>query len=121
LGVGLAVVRRRVSDPKRSAKATLEKNTREALDQAAAARDGAAFFAAGRLAIQRQLGALWNQPPQAITTSEVQARLMEESPVVRFFREADVLEYSRGGAGEVQPQWRALLDEALASLTPPSR
>lgn len=121
LGAGLAVVRRRRSDPRRTAKAALAKETREALDQAAAARDAASFFAAGRLGIQRQLGALWNQPPQAITTSEVQARLTEESPVARFFREADVLEYSRGGSGEVLPQWRALLDEALASLTPSTR
>ena len=111
------MVRRRRSDPRRTAKAALAKETREALDQARAAREGTAFFAAGRLAIQQQLGALWNQPPQAITTSEVQARLTEESPVVRFFREADVLEYNRGNSGEVLPQWRALLEEALASLT----
>ncbi|RYD18490.1 MAG: hypothetical protein EOP88_22380 [Verrucomicrobiaceae bacterium] len=121
LGAALAVVRRRRHDPLRTAKAALAKDTREALDQAGAARDGAAFFSAGRLAIQRQLGALWNQPPQAITSSEVRARLGEESPVVRFFHEADVLEYSRGGSGEVLPQWRSLLDEALASLTPSTR
>ncbi len=121
LGAGLAVVRRRRSDPRRTAKAALAKDTREALDQAGAARDAVTFFAAGRLAIQRQLGALWSQPPQAITTSEVRGRLTEESPVTRFFREADVLEYSRSGSGEVQPQWRALLDEALASLTPSTR
>ncbi|RYD29650.1 MAG: protein BatD, partial [Verrucomicrobiaceae bacterium] len=121
LGAGLAVARRRRTDPRRASKAALEKDTREALEKAGAARDSTAFFVEGRLAIQRQLGALWNQPPQAITTSEVQARLSADSPVVRFFREADVLEYSRGGDGEVQSRWRELLDEALASLTPSTR
>lgn len=120
LGVMLAVVRRRRSDPQRMARTALAQDTREALDKAGAARDVPAFFAAARLAIQRQLGALWNQPPLAITTAEVHARLTEDSPVARFFREADLHEYSRQGSGEVLPQWRALLDEALASLTPSS-
>lgn len=121
LGILLAVIRRRRSDPQRLAKTALAKETREALDMAGAARDVPAFFAAARVAIQRQLGALWNQPPLAITTAEVHARLTEDSPVARFFREADRHEYSRQDSGEVLPQWRALLDEALTSLTPPTR
>ncbi len=117
LGMVVAVVRRRRSDPDRLAKAVLALETRDALDRAGAANDMPTFFAAARLAIQRQLGALWNQPPQAITTAEVHARLAADSPVARFFREADHHEYNRRNASEVQPQWRALLDEAMASLT----
>lgn len=120
LGIGLAVVRRRRSDPQRLARTALAKETREALDQARAARDVHTFFVAARLTIQHQLGALWNQPPLAITTAEVHERMADDSPVARFFRESDLHEYSRQGSGEVQPQWRALLDEALASLTPSS-
>ena len=76
----------------------MEKATREALQTAsrcAAARDVAGFFAAARLAIQHRLGALWNQPAQAITLAEIHARIPGDSPVARFFREADRHEYSR--------------------------
>jgi hypothetical protein len=79
------------------------------------------FFAAARLAVQQRLGALWNQPAQAITSAEVLSRIPEDSPVARFFREADQYEYNRQHSGEIQPQWRALLDEAMTSLTPSTR
>lgn len=114
----------RRNNPKRLALAAMERATREALDQAGkcvAARDVSGFFSAARLAIQQRLGALWNQAPQAITSAEVEARIPVDSPVVRFFREADSYEYSLQTAGEILPQWRALLDEALASLTPSTR
>ena len=87
----------------------------------AAARDVTGYFAAARLAIQQRLGAMWNQPAQAITLAEVSSRISDESPVARFFREADLHEYNRQSTGEVLPQWRALLDEAMASLTPSAR
>jgi hypothetical protein len=80
-----------------------------------------AYFGAARLALQHQLSGLWNQPAQAITLAEVQARLAPDSPVARFFQEADRHEYSRQGTGEVLPQWRALFDDAMASITPPTR
>ncbi|GAA5123738.1 protein BatD [Luteolibacter yonseiensis] len=121
IGVVLALLRHFRENPQRRAKAAMEKATREALAVAGAARDVPGFFSAARLAIQQRLGLLWNQPPQAITTAEVSGRIPEDSPVVRFFREADRHEYSRHPSGEVLPQWRDLLAEALASLTPNAR
>jgi hypothetical protein len=102
----------------------MEKATREALDAAgkcAAAGDVHGFFAAARLAIQQRLGALWNQPPQAITLAEVSARIPGDSPVTRFFLEADRHEYNRHASDGISQQWRSLLDEALASLTSSAR
>jgi hypothetical protein len=124
LGGILAGLRRYRNNPQRIAKAALEKATREALDtagKAAAAGDVAGYFAAARLALQQQLGGIWNQPAQAITLAEVQERIAEDSPVARFFREADLHQYSRQDTGEILPQWRTLFDEAMASLTPPTR
>lgn len=117
-------LRKRDADPKRRALAAMEIATREALDAAskcAASRDVSGYFAAARLAIQQRLGSLWNQPAQAITLADVSARMPADSPVVQFFREADLHEYSRQSTGEVLPQWRALFDEAMASLTPSAR
>ena len=124
LGGILGWLRHRREDPKRRALAAMEIATREALDTAArcaTAKDVTGYFAAARLAIQQRLGALWNQPAQAITLAEVNARIPDDSPVARFFREADQHEYNRQSTGEVLPQWKALLDEALASLTPSAR
>lgn len=116
--------RRRRDDPRRAAALAMENATREALENArrcAEARDVAGFFHAARLALQQRLGARWNQPPQAITSAEVGARIPNESPVAAFFREADLHEYSRQTTGEILPRWRALLDEALASITHAAR
>jgi BatD DUF11 like domain len=124
LGGCLAWLRSRRDDPRRLAHAAMEEAIREALDaagQCAATRDVSGWFAAARLAIQQRLGALWNQPPQAITLAEVTARLPGDSPVIRFFLEADRQEYSRQSTGEILPQWRSLLDDALSSLTPSAR
>ena len=124
LGSILGWLRVRRDDPKRSALLALEKAVREALSNAekcAADGDVSGFFAAARLAIQQRLGALWNQPPQAITLAEILARIPGDSPVTRFFLEADRQEYNRHATGEILPQWRALLDDALASLTPSAR
>ena len=117
-------VRTRRDDPRRRARAATEKavhEARESAGQCAAARDVTGYFAAARLALQHRLGALWSQPAQAITSAEVHARISEDSPVARFFHEADRHEYSREAQGEILPQWQALLDEALASLTPSTR
>ena len=96
------------------------RQARQTAAQCAAARDVAGFFAAARRAIQHRLGALWNQPAQAITLAEIQARLPAASPVARFFHEAYHQEYSRQTIGDIEPHWQALLDEALASLTEPA-
>jgi hypothetical protein len=120
LGKSLAWLRIRRGDPQRRARAAMERATRAALltaNQCAAARDVTGFFAAARRAIQQRLGALWNQPAQAITLAEIHARMAADSPVARFFLEADRQAYSLQSTGDIQPQWRALLDEALASLT----
>ena len=124
LGKILAWLRVRRDDPRRRALAAMEKATRHALEaagQCAAARDITGWFAAARLAIQQRLGALWNQPAQAITLAEISARIPEDSPITRFFVEADRHEYSRQTTGEILPQWRSLLDEAMSSLTPLTR
>ncbi len=124
LGGILILLRHRREDPKRKALIAMEFATREALAAAgkcATAKDVPGYFAAARLAIQQRLGALWGQPPQAITMAEIHARVPDDSPVVRFFREADLHEYSRRATDEVLPQWQALLAEALASLTPTAR
>lgn len=124
LGGLISWVRKHRSNPQRLAREATERATREALEAAsrcAAAKDVPGFFAAARLAIQQRLGALWGQPAQAITSAEVLSRIPEDSPVSRFFREADSHEYSRLSDGEVLPKWRTLLEEALASLTPSPR
>jgi len=103
-------------DPARLARKALKRATREALQAAArcaAASDVAGFFAAARLAIQHRLGALWNQPAQAITLADISARIPDDSPVSRFFDEADRHAYGHQITGAILPEWRALLDEAL--------
>lgn len=120
LGKSLAWLRIRRGDPRRLALAAMEQATREALLSAnrhAAARDVAGFFAAARLAIQQRLGALWNQPAHAITLAEIHARIPGDSPVARFFLEADHQAYGHPSTGDIQPEWRSLLDDALAYLT----
>ncbi|MEO5712671.1 MAG: BatD family protein [Luteolibacter sp.] len=120
----IALLRKRLGDPRRLANAAMEKATREALKAAgerAAAHDVSGFFAAARLAIQQRLGSLWNQPAQAITSAEIAERIPVDSPVAEFFREADLHEYGRHAAGEMFPRWQQLLDQALASLTPSTR
>jgi hypothetical protein len=117
-------LRVRRDDPQRVAFATFEKATREALATAARCAetgDVPGFFSAARSAIQQRLGWLWNQPAQAITLADVQARMPNGSPVVEFFREADRHEYSHLSSGEVQAAWRKLFDAALASLPSPAR
>ncbi len=124
LGGLFGVLRTRRDDPRRLARVAMEKASRDAMANAvkcADARDVAGFFSAARLALQHRLGALWNQPAQAITSAEVWSRLPEDSPVSGFFREADLHEYNRQPSGEVLPEWRTLLDGALASLTPNER
>ncbi len=121
LGQAVAWLRRRRTDPARLAQAKMEMATREALQAAANCadrRDVAGFFEAARRAIQLRLGALWNQPAPAITLAEISARIPAESPVARFFHEADLSAYGRHAADDRLPHWRSLLAEALASLTP---
>ena len=120
-GLILGGFRIRRENPRRRAREALEKATREAVAAANAAQSVQEFFAAARLAIQQKLGALWHQPAQAITTAEINVRIPSDSPVSRFFQEADRHEYSRQDVGEVLPHWRVLFDEALASITPSTR
>lgn len=112
--------RLRSSDPRRRAAAQTSRATKLAVDQAAAAGDARGFFAAGRKALQQGLGAKWKQPPHAITSAEVQARLPQDSPVVKWFLEADLCEYGVAAKSEILPEWRKLLADALESLTPTS-
>lgn len=120
LGGLLAFIRIRRGNPQRIARLAVEKAVQEALRTAgtcAAVNDVPGFFAAGRLAIQHRLGFAWNQSPLAITTAEIQARMPVDSPVAGFFAEADRHDYSRRPVREVDPKWRALLDEAMSFLT----
>ena len=121
LGGLLGLMRVRRDDPRRIAGAALDAATREALDRAeksAITHDAAGYFAAARLALQHQLGARWNQPPEAITLAEISTRLPDDSPVAKFFREADRVAYQPVAASEVPSEWRTLLDEALDSIHP---
>ena len=124
-GLGFSWLRKYRENPQRLAKLATEKALQEAMQAArssAAANDVPGFFNAARRAIQERLGPLWNQSPQAITLAEVSERLPEDSPVVGFFREADLHEYSRLAVkGEQFPLWLKLLDQALHSLTPTTR
>lgn len=104
LGGVLAGVRRYRANPQRLAKTEMEKATRAALEIAgkcATANEVSGYFAAARLALQQRLGGLWNQPAQAITLAEVQARLADDSPVTRFFQEADFHTYNCQSTGEI--------------------
>lgn len=127
VGVGLSLswLRKHHENPQRLARLATEKALQEAMQAAktsAAANDVPGFFHAARRAIQERLGPLWNQSPQAITLAEVSERLPKDSPVVGFFREADLHEYSRlSMTSEQFPQWLKLLDQALYSLTPNPR
>ena len=64
---------------------------------------------------------LSGQPAPAITLAEISARIPAESPVARFFHEADLSAYGGHAGGDILPQWRELLTEAIASLTPTAR
>ena len=121
LGIILGGLRIRREDPKRRDRERLEATIREAVAAAVSEKTAQGFFAAARLAIQQKLGALWDQPALAITTAEVTARIASDSPVMRFFQEADLHEYNRHNASEILPQWRDLFVEALSSITPPTR
>lgn len=120
LGVLLGRLRIRHDDPKRNARIAMEKATKAALDDAAghaATGNITGFFEAARSAIQQRLGTLWNQPAQAITLAEIESRIPDDSPVVRFFVEADRQAYGGKSTGTVSPEWRNLLDESMASLS----
>jgi BatD DUF11 like domain len=117
LGIILGCLRIRREDPKRRSREKLELAIREAVKAVAGEKNAQGFFSAARLAIQQQLGVLWNQPPLAITTAEVASRIARDSPVTRFFQEADLYEYNRRDSGEILPHWRELFAEALASIT----
>jgi hypothetical protein len=121
LGLMIAGVRHRLADPQRLALAAVEKAVEESLanaGQCAAAGNVAGFFAAARLAIQHRLGRMWNQPALAITLAEVQGRMPHESPVARFFIEADRHAYSPTSGAGIAPEWKSLLNEAMTSLKP---
>ena len=124
MGGVFALLRHRRDDPQRRSLAAMEKATHEALEtvkKCVAARDVTGFFAAARLAIQHRLGQQWNQPAQAITLAEINARIPGNSPIVELFREADRHEYSGQSRGEVLPHWQMLLQEAISSITPIGR
>lgn len=118
-GLGLALRRKRRDDPFRQAEAATEAAVREArsaANRAAQAGDLPGFVAAGRLAIQERLAARWNISARAITAAEVGGRMPMDSPVARYFQEADLLEYNRPARGGELPRWRGMLEDALASL-----
>jgi hypothetical protein len=122
LGGILAWWRIRRFDPKRCTRAATEKAIREAIETAARqaeSRNVSGFFSSARRALQEQLGALWQQPAQAITLAEVSARISDNSSVARFFREADLHEYGHHSNSSGLSEWRALLDEAMTSLSSP--
>lgn len=119
-GFGLMIARARREDPERIADVELEVASRKAIAQVKRAEDAGdieGFFDAARHALQLKLGALWKRPAVAIALADVKSHFDDESPVVRFFQEADQLSYGRAAESSSFSKWRAMFDEALLSLT----
>ena len=109
------------ADPERKAREAADRATHAALHEAesfAARGDVPGFFTAARRALQVRLSALWSRPASAITLADVAARVPDDSPVVKIFREADRIEYGRAVSsdGDTLTNWRSLLQDAMKSL-----
>lgn len=119
LGLGIGWGRRLRNHPGRIARVAMEKAVAGALaaaDRCVADGDVDGFFAAGRLAIQQRLGAIWNQSPGSITLAEILSRMPGDSAVAEFIRLADSHAYGRGVSGHILPEWRSLLGDAIRSF-----
>jgi hypothetical protein len=108
-------------NPARLARAAHAQALRTALsevDTHAGRGDVPRFFAAARRALQVRLAPQYQRPAHAITHADLTAQLSEDSPVVQFFREADLVEFSRPDPNAPQnlPNWRALLNRAMNAL-----
>jgi hypothetical protein len=108
-------------NPARLARAAHAQALRTALsevDTHAGRGDVPRFFAAARRALQVRLAPQYQRPAHAITLADLTAQLSEDSPVVQFFREADLVEFSRPDPNAPQnlPNWRALLNRAMNAL-----
>jgi hypothetical protein len=91
---------------------------RVAMDQAIAAGDAAAFFAAARSAIQETLGLAWHIAPAAISLSEIAARLdADEVEKLRpvFDRDATRFSGSATRDADLNP-WKQIVDRELEHL-----
>jgi hypothetical protein len=64
------------------------------MERAAAAGDGEKFFQSARILVQRVLASRWHIAPDAVTLSEVDARLGKDSEVRGLFAIADEAIYS---------------------------
>ncbi len=76
------------------------------------------FFAAARRALQQRLGERWGLPPEAITLTEINARLNGEADGIRpVFQMADQVAYSHESlpAGDLAG-WKRILTEQLKQL-----
>ena len=121
-GLLLRLARRRWSDPQRRARAAQARDFRHLLAQAdslAQRGDVPGFFQAGRRALQTRLAEIWQRPGQALALADLTGQLPPDSPVIAFFREADLQEFSppTPRVHSPLPQGQALLQQALHSLT----
>jgi hypothetical protein len=74
----------------------LLENDLKSVEQAKTAGDSLSFLTGGRMAIQNQLGLLWNIEPAALSLADIKNRLQADSPLVAIFRAAEEAAY--GGA-----------------------
>jgi hypothetical protein len=105
---------------RREARRVIEAH-RAAMDRALAARDGTAFFAEARGALQQTLGARWHLEPSAISLTEIEARLdPTEASKLRPVFDADAARFS-GQAVSMNdlPGCKATLDRELHRLSQP--
>lgn len=117
-----ALAQSRLSDPQRLHSIAIEREIATATKEAAQAfqsQDAVAYFTAARRALQWRLSAKWQLKPEAITLADVQSRCAEDSPLVRFFREADRCSY---GTLPEKQSWEGIdaqFQQALVSLSKP--
>jgi len=107
----LTLIRLRRQKLKNHPEIQLQKNKKLRLEydlkqmqQAEAAGDSRSFLAFCRLAIQNQLGLLWQIEPTALSLADVAKRLDKDSPLLEIFQAAE--EASYGGATPTEQKMR---------------
>jgi hypothetical protein len=118
---GLALIRRQrhLSHPDQARLSAMQQAVRQqmsAMDAAMREGQADAFFVHARNALQQRFGPKWKMPPEAITVTDVEARLGGEGQNVRsIFEMADQATYSDLHFEEADLQkWREVVVNELA-------